>query len=102
MTGVVELASFRLKKGTAVSEFIAASDKFQKEFLSKQKGHVSRQMVNNDDKWMDIVIWKSMDDAQNAVKAFMASAAAAEYCTFLDNENCSDNDLQHFTILKSY
>ena len=42
MTNVVEFQTFKLKEGVAVSDFLSESDKFNNEFLSKQKGYLAK------------------------------------------------------------
>ena len=99
MSNVVELASFHLKKEVSLPDFFLVSDKFNNEFLSVQKGYISRKLLVNGEKWVDLVIWETMEDAQNAVKEFYNSNLALEYASFMvENEG----DLLHFSIEKSY
>ena len=99
MSNIVEFASFKLKKEVSISEFLLVSDKFNAEFLSIQKGYISRELLANDELWCDLVIWETMVDAQNAVKEFYKSTIATEYCSFME-ENVGD--LIHFSVKKSY
>ena len=73
MSNIVELASFYLKKEVSLPDFFQVSDKFNNEFLSVQKGYISRKLLVNGEKWLDLVIWETMEDAQNAVKEFYNS-----------------------------
>jgi hypothetical protein len=101
MTKVVEFAPFYLKKDALVADFLSVSDKFQREFLAKQPGYVSRQLVVEDKMWSDIVVWQTMEDAQNAINAFPDSAAALAYMSFIDEEE-NECEIRHFSLVKSY
>ena len=65
---VVELVTFNLKEGVTEQQFLAASDKFQASFLSLQKGYIVRELSKNENFWSDLVLWKTLDDAKNAMK----------------------------------
>ena len=68
MTQAVEFVTFYLKKKVTISDFLTVSDKFNNEFLSKQKGYISRQLLVDGEMWADMVVWKTMDDAKTAIK----------------------------------
>jgi len=99
MYNAVEFVSFNLKKGTSVSDFLIASDKINKDFLSLQKGYISRKLLVNGGLWADWVLWKTMDDALNAAKSFEGNAAAYEYFSFLDDKS---TNMRHFSVKKDY
>ena len=99
MPNVVEFASFNLKKGASVSDFLLASDKFNREFLSVQKGYISRKLLRGGEIWADSVLWETMEDALKAFKAADEDAAACEYMSFL--EEMSINVL-HLPVERSY
>ncbi|QNU66240.1 hypothetical protein EHE19_015340 [Ruminiclostridium herbifermentans] len=99
MPNVVEFTPFKLQNGVSVSDFLLASDKLQTEFIAKQKGYISRKLIFDGEKWADLVIWETMDDAKNAAAAWEKNAAADEYMTFIDEKSCT---LTHFTVEKSY
>ena len=83
MPQVVEFVTFYLKKKVAASDFLDMSEKFNKEFLSKQKGYVSRQLLADGEMWADMVIWESMDDAKTTISVSYNDAIAREYVTML-------------------
>lgn len=100
MPNIVEFAPFYLKKAASVPDFLIASDKFHNEFMSKQKGYISRKLLVDGEMWSDLVVWSSMEDAQNAINAFDDNTAACEYMSFIDQERSCD--IHHFSIEKSY
>jgi hypothetical protein len=99
MTNIIEFATFTLKEGVSIPDFLLISDKFNNEFLSLQKGYISRKLLFSNKMWSDLVVWKTMEDAQNAVKEFYKSAAAMEYASFMNEDN---GELLHFSVKKSY
>jgi len=101
MSNVIEYAPFYLKKEVSIPDFMLASDRLQSEFLSKQKGYVSRKLLAKGEVWCDLIFWETMDDAQSALKAFYENAAACAYLSFLEEEN-EDCEILHFSVQKSY
>ena len=99
MSNVVELVSFKLKEGSSVADFLVASDKFNEDFVSKQKGYISRKLLNYGEVWSDLVIWETMEYAQNAAKAIHESPAAGVYLPFLDANSI---EMHHHSVEKSY
>jgi len=99
MRNVVEFASFSLKNGTSSQNFLSVSDKFNREFLSKQKGYISRNLVVDGKTWADLVLWETMEDALTALDTAEGNAAACEYISFLNEESIS---VRHFSVEKKY
>lgn len=99
MSNAVEFVAFNLKEGISVSDFLLVSDKFNAEFLSKQKGYISRKLLLEGEKWADFVLWETVEDIQNAYKAAEKDRVACEYVSCLDPNNCKGN---FFTIEKDY
>ncbi len=99
MTNIVEFVTFKIKKEASTQNFLLASDKFQIEFLDKQKGYISRKLLANEEKWADLVYWETMDDAQNAIKACDKSAVTDEYMSFLDGNTV---EFDHFSVEVDY
>ncbi len=102
MCNIVEFAPFCLKKEVSIPDFLLASDKFQSEFISLQKGYISRKLLVNGEAWTDLVVWETMEDAKNAAKMIYENAAAWEYIAFIDDEKNSDEDIFYYSVEKSY
>ena len=100
MANVIEFVSFKLKEGISEQQFLESSDVLNKGFLSLQKGYVSRKLLKKDDTWADIVIWETMDDAMNAIKAAEKTNPADIKYFFYIEENSSN--MQHWSVEKSY
>ena len=100
MDNVVELVSFKLKEGISEEEFLVASDELNASFLSLQKGYIFRKLLKKEDTWTDIVLWETMDDAMNAIKAVeKTNPDDIQYFYYIEESSC---EMQHLTVAKSY
>jgi len=99
MSNVVEFASFNLKKGASVSDFLLVSDKFNSDFLSKQKGYISRKLLLGGEMWADSVLWETMEDALKAFETAEENTKACEYVSFMDQESIK---VLHLTVERNY
>jgi len=97
MSNAIEFASFDLKKGTSVPDFLLASDKMNSGFLSMQKGYISRKLLVDGERWADLVVWETIEDARNAAKIFGENDVDREYIAFIENV-----DFHDFSIEKNY
>ena len=101
MSNAVTFVSYNLKKNVSVPDFLLAADKMASEFTSKQKGLISSKLLVNEKMWADLLIWETMEDAQNNAAACETSAAVCEYLACIDSKK--ENHLQaHFSVEKSY
>lgn len=99
MSNVIEFASFNLKKGASVSEFLLVSDKFNRVFLSMQKGYISRKLLLGGEMWADSVLWETMEDALRAFNTANENTVACEYLSFMDEESIK---VPHLPVERSY
>lgn len=99
MSNVVEFVSFNLKEGVSVSDFLRVSDKFNRVFLSAQKGYISRKLLRNDEMWADSVLWETMEDVHKAYEIADEDALACEYISYMDEETIKTNLL---SVERSY
>lgn len=101
MNKAIEYVAFRLKKGVTVEEFIPVSDKFNEEFLKKQRGYISRRILQDGELWADLVLWETADDHLNAMESSKQDAAAGEYLSML-NLSAKGSSYHLFSSVKSY
>lgn len=99
MSKVVMFISFKLVKGTSVSDFLLGSEKLHSEFMSKQKGYISWEQLVDGDLWADCITWETMEDAKAVDEASCTNVLAHEYFSFIDPESIKTN---LFSIEKSY
>lgn len=99
MSQAVEFVTFNLKEGVSMQDFLHASEKMNRVFLSAQKGYISRKLLVDGETWADLVLWETMNDALNAAKSndVDAYSDALEYFSFIQNA-----DMHHFSVEKSY
>lgn len=101
MANIVELPSFTLKEGVSEQDFLLVHERFNKEFMSKQKGYISHKLLRDGEKWFDLAIWESMEAMAKAFEDIYDNAAAAEYISLIDQLG-SDEDIPIFSVVKSY
>jgi hypothetical protein len=98
---ILEMPAFTLKQGVAEADFLLAHEKFNREFMTKQDGYVSHQLVRDGDKWFDIAVWASKESQEKAFREIYESVAAAEYCSLIDQIG-TDDEIPIFAIVKIY
>lgn len=99
MSNAVWLISFKLKKGVLVEDFLLASEKCHNEVLSKQKGFISWEVLRDEDTWVDLVKWETIEDAKSAETAGQSNPAAHEFYACLNMNSCK---MQTFTLEKKH
>ena len=81
----VIISIFKLKQGVSVDDFMVASDKLNKEFLKKQKGYISRQLLSDGETWTDLLAIKSKELAEKIVGTAEAGGTAFDgYISLID------------------
>ena len=79
MSNVAMFIAFRLKNEVSTPDFLLASDQIQADYLSKCKGYLSRTLFVSDGVWNDLVIWETMEDAEQAMVGSEKTASAAAF-----------------------
>ena len=100
MPNAVFFCSFKLKQGACVPDFLAAAEKLNNEYISKQRGYLSWQQMVDGDIWADAITFETMED----VKKFEAEAGnsgelAARFYSFINLNSCK---IHYFSIERSY
>jgi hypothetical protein len=99
MKNVFEIVSYSLSDDQKEQEFLRASHKVQNEALPKIEGFMGRKILKNANGiFCDIVMWKSMEDAQNALEAVMKSEVCLAMFSFIHQKSIQ---MSHFNILSS-
>ena len=82
---VVEWAPFRLANGVTEDALLSASEVLQRDFLARQPGFVSRELLRGPaGQWVDLVHWEN-EAAANAVFAAVGdSPVCHEYFKLMD------------------
>ena len=84
---VVEIAIFTVKEGVSREQFLATVDPVS-EWVRTQPGFLSRDLTYSadDDTWIDVIWWASMNDAHTAAEAAMTSESCAPMFGAIDLE----------------
>lgn len=90
----IELVSFRLASATT-RDFLAANQEINK-WLAGQAGFLRRELAEGEDgTWLDIVVWKTMGDAQGAAAAMETIAGNFAAMRMIDPASIS---MQHANL----
>ena len=102
MANVAEFQSFKLKECADTADFLLATDRFNREFLSKQKGYISYKVFSNGDTWYDLLVWESAEDIGAAAKAYKSyeNNTDKHYISFIDE--ASQSEILHLLAEKEY
>jgi len=87
---VLELVVFKLKDGVTREQLLATNDGVSA-WAQRQSGSISRELSYDaeGDRWVDIVWWRSIEDAQAAAAAAMTSASCAPMFALIDMDATS-------------
>jgi len=84
MPHVIEFMSYKLKPGASVPDFLAASENFHKEYVSKQQGFISQKLLSDGVTWADLLVWESMEAVEKAFGAAQEDPTFHALMSFLD------------------
>jgi len=84
MTHVVEVTTFDLQPGVNVEEFAKLDFLVKNDYIALQPGYVSRESAGDQEKWLVIVHWKSIEEAEASMNNFMTAAPAKDFMRKLD------------------
>ena len=102
VSNAVWFITYKLNKGVSVKDFLLASEKTNKEVLSKQKGFISWKVLVDGDLWVDLVTWETQEDAkyaENCDNEREPDPVALKFYSFIDPESLTN---QVFTVEKSF
>jgi hypothetical protein len=101
----VMLAPGQLKPGVSEAEMIAASDRFEANFVKKQKGVLRRHVLRaKSGGYADLVFFESKAAAERVLEAEMTSPDCAEFFSVFapPDEGLPDMGVLSFEMLKIY
>lgn len=91
MSKIVFFNSYKLKKGVSIPDFLIAVEKLNKDYISKQEGYVSFQLLRDGDRWADSTVFENMEAAKNFAKCTEPNELAEEFYSFLNLSTCRSN-----------
>ena len=85
---VLELVVFKLNEGVSREQFRRTVDPVSS-WIATQPGFVSRELFYDadGDRWIDLVRWRTMEDAQTAAELAMTSESCAPMFALIDMES---------------
>ncbi len=85
---VLELVVFSLRVGVSRMEFLGTVDAVSS-WVTGQSGFVSRSLVEDREggRWIDVVWWQSMEEAEAAAERAMSSESCAPMFGLIDMES---------------
>jgi hypothetical protein len=85
---VLELVVFNLQPGASREDFLGTVDAVSS-WIAEQPGFVSRSLVEDLDggRWIDVVWWRSMQEAHAAAQRAMSSQSCAPMFGLIDMES---------------
>ena len=101
----MEWAPFTIKEGVTEIELLEASKALQTDFLKHQAGFIRRELlIKNDSSYIDLIFWRTMEDARNAVDKAKSSQACASYFQLMKDADPSEPDqgIFHYQVCESY
>jgi hypothetical protein len=85
---VLELVVFKLSEGVSSEQLLGTVDAVSN-WAGEQPGFVSRELAHDPegDRWIDVVWWETMEDAQTAAEVAMSSESCAPMFALIDLES---------------
>ena len=92
---------YKLKKSATVADFLAASEKLNNEYISKQKGYISWEQWNDGDVWFDVIAFDSMEDAKGFEEKSKANPNefAMDFYSFINLMSCK---VRYYSTERTY
>jgi len=102
---IIEWAPFELADDVNEDTLVQASDTFQRDFVSEQKGFIRRELLKGKDgQWVDLVFWESKEDAEQVLTNAESSVACSSFFQLMKVADTSDPGagMLHFEHVKTY
>lgn len=100
----IEWAPFRTKPGVDEAKLLAASERLQADFLSRQDGFIRRELIRRGPgDYVDAVWWRSLDAARKAMTHVEDSPTCAMYFALMSTNDAGAGDgVEHFQSIGTY
>jgi hypothetical protein len=90
---VLEWAPFRLKHGVDEAALLQASERMQRDFLSRQNGFLRRELIKGaEGAYTDLVWWESFPASQAVAKKAANSPVCKAYFAVMDSGQGNPED----------
>jgi hypothetical protein len=99
MSNAVYFVSYKLKNGVSVSDFLLASEKLNDGYMSRQKGFISWKQLLENNMWVDLLTFETMDDAKKVSNPSGTNDLAEKFYSFINLNSCK---VHLFSVERSY
>lgn len=99
MAEVVFHNSYKLKKGVSIPDFLNSVEELNNEYISKQDGYISFELLVDGETWADTTRFETMEDAQSFAKCGTPSEVAKKFYSFINLNSCKSNI---YSVEKNY
>lgn len=101
----VEWAPFKLAEEIDEATLLEAAEVLQTEFVSKQPGFISRELLKGQgNQWAEIIYWNSLEEAEQASQNATNSPICLKYFALMIGPDPNDPSagVTHFEQVKTY
>ena len=99
MPNIVFFNTYKLKKGKSTPDFLLAVENLNNQYISKQKGYISFELMVDGETWADATTFETMEDAKGFAEADNPNPFAETFYSFLNLNSCKSH---FFVTEKSY
>lgn len=97
---VIEIVRLRSAAGVTEAEFLAASDRFEQDYMRHRHGFRKRTLLRGDGgEWAVTVDWETAEDAQASMDAFPNDPASAPFNAVIDPATF---EMKRFAVAKVF
>ncbi|BEM33115.1 hypothetical protein FUU19_12495 [Serratia sp. Lou2A] len=96
---IIEISSFKLPTSLSPEAFAALDKRVEEEFVSNQSGFISRDSgisVDNEPRWVNIVKWETLLDADENIYQFTQASAPASVKEYLASIGAEPVELKRY------
>ena len=84
---VIEIVRLRPAAGVSEQDFLAASERFEQDYMRKRTGFIRRTLLRGDNgEWVVLVDWDTAANAEASMDAFPRDPASAPFNAVLDSD----------------
>jgi hypothetical protein len=95
---ILEVVEFKLKKNIEKEDFLKAAYNMMND-LREQSGFLKRELLKEEENWVDIVHWDSLRHAKLAEKKILTLSKSLEFFNMIDKNTIKMN---HFKKVREY
>ncbi|AQT66490.1 hypothetical protein B0W01_24110 [Serratia marcescens] len=96
---IIEVSSFKLPISLSPEAFAVLDKRVEEEFISNQNGFISRDSgisVDNEPRWVNIVRWETLLDADENIYQFTRASAPASVKEYLASIGAEPVELKRY------